>query len=70
VQLIAPESIMPCSALGERNMDDEERFIVQSNIERYRGLLQQPLDAITRKTVEALLADAKLEMAQDDRAVC
>ena len=50
-------------------MDYETRFIVQSNIKRYSGLLQGPLDAATRTTVEALLTAARRELAEGLAAV-
>lgn len=51
-------------------MDDDERFIIQSNIKRFCELLHGPLDAPTRKTVEALLVAAELELGKGARAAC
>jgi hypothetical protein len=44
-------------------MDDDTKFVVTSNIRRFRGLLQTALAAEERRTVETLLAAAELELS-------
>jgi hypothetical protein len=49
-------------------MDDDEKFVVTSNIRRFRSLLQTALAARERRTVETLLAAAELEFSAAEAA--
>jgi len=53
-------------------MDENTMFITTSNINRFRKLLQQSLSTETRRTIEGLLVDAELDLAQgvEGRACC